>query len=65
MALRSPLLSDSLSVKVTLATLQDWFAAAHPLSSPHKDDWRVEHLVSLAADSACGEALMAFMTTIV
>ena len=36
-----------------------------PLSSPHKDGWRVEHLTSLAADSACGEALAVFGTTLV
>jgi hypothetical protein len=34
-----------------------------PLSSPYKDDWRVKHLASLAANPACGEALDAFMTT--
>ncbi len=29
------------------------------------DGWRVEHLVSLAADPARGEALAPFMTTLI
>jgi len=64
MAMRPPLFSNGLPVKVTLANMRDYIATAPPLSSPHKDGWRVEHLVPLAADSTCGEALAAFMTTI-
>jgi hypothetical protein len=40
-------------------------AYAPPLSSPHKDGWRVKHLTSLAADLACGEALAKFISTLI
>ena len=34
-------------------------------AAPHKDGWRVEHLVLLVADQSCGEALATFMTTVI
>ena len=45
---------DKSAVCVSLDTLRACLAAALPLSSPHKDRWRVEHLSSLEADLACG-----------
>jgi hypothetical protein len=49
---------------VTLDTLRTCIAAAHPLSSPHKDGWRVAHFIPLVSDPDCGETLAAFMTVI-
>jgi len=36
-----------------------------PPSSPHRDNWRNEHLVELARDPTCGSALAKVLTTIV
>jgi len=35
------------------------------LSSPHRADWRVEQLNSLASDRACGETLASLMNTLI
>ena len=40
-------------------------AAAPPVSSPHKDGWRTEHLSQLTTDNDYGEALVAFATSII
>jgi len=50
---------------VTLDLLRDCLAAAPPLSSPHKDGWRNEHLIELARDSVCGSALAGVLTAVV
>ncbi len=55
---------DAYLIIVTLDTLRACSAAAPPLSSPHKDMWRVEHFIPLAADPDCGEALAAFTSVI-
>ena len=56
---------DAHPVVVTLYTLRTCIAASPPLSSPHKDGWRVEQFIPLVVDPDCGEALAAFMTVIV
>jgi hypothetical protein len=61
----SPSSPEAQPVIVTLDTLRTCIAASPPLSSPHKDGWRVEHFIALVADPDCGEALAAFMTVIV
>ena len=38
---------------------------APPLSSHHKDGWRIEHLSQLVPDDNCGEAMAAFATSII
>ncbi len=48
-----------------METLRSCLAVAPPLSSPHKDGGRIEHLVPLAADPVCGEALAALMTVLI
>jgi hypothetical protein len=48
-----------------MGTLRTCIAAASPLSSPHKDGWRLENFIPLVADPYCGEALATFMTVIV
>jgi hypothetical protein len=55
---------DTMPIQVSLDTLRTCIAAAAPLSSPHKDGWRVEHMAPLAVDQARGEALAAFMMTV-
>ena len=54
---------DALPVEVTLDTLRTFIAMAPPLSTPHKDGWRVEYMVPLVANQSCGEALATLTTT--
>jgi len=61
----APLLLDVPPIYVTLDNLRLCMVTAPPLSSPYKDGWRVEHLISLAVDLVCGEALATFMTVVV
>ena len=60
----APLNPNNPAINVSLDNLRACLAAAPPLSSPHKDGWRVEHLTSLVVDPACGEALTSLMTTL-
>ncbi len=48
-----------------LETLRTCLVADPPLSSPHKDGWRIEHLSQLAPDDAYGEALASLATSII
>ena len=61
----APPLEDQPSSVVTLELLRTCLAAAPPLSSPHRDGWRNEHLDELAKDNACGTALARVLTAIV
>ncbi len=61
----APPLEDQPPSVVTLEMLRSVLAAAPPLSSPHRDGWRNEHLVELARDPACGIALARVLTAIV
>jgi hypothetical protein len=57
----SPPNLDNPPVFVDLETLRSCMATAPTLSSPQMNGWRIEHLVPLAADPACGEALVVLM----
>jgi hypothetical protein len=61
----APLCSDAQLVVVILDILRTCVGVVPPLSSTHKDGWRVEHFIPLAADPDCGEDLAAFVTTLV
>jgi len=50
----APPLPDVEPVRITLEILRTCLADAPPLSSPHKDGWRTEHLSQPAPDVACG-----------
>ena len=50
---------------VTVDILRTCLASSPPLSSPHRDGWRTEHLSQLAPDDACCEALAALATSII
>ena len=63
--LAAPPNPDNPPVSVDLETLRPCLVVAPPLSYPHKDGWRVEHLVPLAVGLACGENLAAFMTMMI
>jgi len=58
-------LPDSQPVRITVEILRSCPAAAPPLSSPHRDGWRTEHLSQLAPDDAWCEALAAPATSII
>jgi hypothetical protein len=49
----------------TIDTLRACLAATPPRPSPHKCEWRIEHLVPLVDSHACGEAMASLMTTII
>jgi hypothetical protein len=59
------LLPDVEPMRITLEILRICPAVAPPLSSPHKDKWRTEHLSQLAPNDACGEALAALATSLI
>ena len=61
----APPLEDPPSSVVTLELLRTVLATAPPLSSPHRDGWRNEHMSELAADPACGAALARVLTAVV
>ena len=60
-----PSLEDPLPTVVTLNLLRNCLAAAPPLSSPHRDGCRNEHLAELAKDPECGTALARVLTAVV
>jgi len=45
--------------------LRTCLSSAPPLSSPHKDGWRNEHLAELARDATCRTALARVLTAMV
>jgi hypothetical protein len=49
-------------VLITMGNLRECLFVAPPLSSPHKDDWRIENLTPLVADPDCGQTLASLMT---
>ena len=49
---------------ITIDLLRQCLDAAPPLSTPHKDGRRNEHLSKLAKDDACGHALARVMTVV-
>jgi hypothetical protein len=61
----APPLEDQPASVVTLELLRTCLASAPPLSSPHRDGWRNEHLSELARDQACGTALARVLTAVV
>jgi hypothetical protein len=56
---------DAEPVRITLDILRTCIADAPPLSSPHKDGWRTEHLATLSANQVCNEALAEFASSLV
>jgi len=61
----APPLEEQPLSDVTLELLRTCPETTPPLSSPHRDGWRNEHLVDLARDTECVTALARVLTTVV
>ena len=59
-----PVVTDRTATTIKVDKVRECIAAAPPLTSPHRDGWRMEHLESLARDDAFGAALAVFITNI-
>jgi hypothetical protein len=44
---------QTMSVTITLDMVKECLASVTPLTTPHRDGWRVEHLLALCGDQAC------------
>jgi len=56
---------DGASTTIRVDKVREYIAAAPPpLTSPHMDGWRMEHLEALARDGAFTAALAAFISNI-
>jgi hypothetical protein len=51
-------------IEVTIHILRACLAAEPPLSSPHRDGWRIEHKIPLVDNPAYGANMASFMTTV-
>ena len=49
---------------IMLNKVRECIAAASPLTSPHRDGWRMEHLETLSRDDAFAMALATFISNI-
>ena len=47
---------ESTAVTITLEDVHKCLAEVAPLTTPHKDGWRAEHLLALCKDADCGAA---------
>ena len=59
-----PLVGDRPSTTITVDKVRVCIAAAPPLTSPHRDGWRMEHLEALSRDMGVATALATFISNI-
>ena len=53
-----------MSVTIPVDKLRECMAAAPPLTSPHMDGWRMEHMEALSRDDAFATALATYISNI-
>jgi hypothetical protein len=59
-----PVVVDMTATTIMLNKVRECIAAASPLTSPHRDGWRMEHLEILSRDDAFATALATFISNI-
>jgi hypothetical protein len=55
---------EATSTPIHVDKIRECIAAAPPLTSPHRDGWRMEHLEALSRDGAFASALAIFTSNI-
>ena len=60
-----PVTRETTKLDISHTVLLECLDAAAPLSSPHRDGWRFEHLKALAQDDACAAQLTRIVNAIV
>ena len=61
----APVTRESTKLDTATDVVLECLDAAAPLSSPHRDGWRFEHMQALARDSACADQLARVVNAIV
>ena len=59
-----PVVADRRSTNIKVAKVRECIADAPPLTSPHRDGWRMEHLGALSRDDALASALATLISNI-
>ncbi len=53
-----------MAITITPDMVKTCLEAVAPLTTPHKDGWRAEHLLALCADPECASALTDLVGTL-